>query len=220
MKADLHIHTFYSHDSVNLFTDIERRALIRGIDCIAITDHGRIDGALKAIKVIKKVRVIPGIEFYSEYGHIIALNVEDMITASNGIELLEKIRDANGISILAHPLDNRKKGVKDFKEILPLVDAIEVANSHDPKVDINYIILMKMAEDLNLGITAGSDSHIPDTIGYAYVETNSEDIDGLINDILRRDVKIRFRKVSSRERVKKLLSEALHRARLYRPSPL
>ncbi len=219
MKADLHIHTYYSHDSINTFSDIENMAIRRGIDCIAITDHERIDGALKALKNIYRVKVIPGVEYYTEYGHILALNIENMVKADNTPELIEKIRDNNGLSILAHPLDSRKSGEKDFKEILGLVDAVEVANAHDPKVNINYIILIKMAEDLNLGITAGSDSHIPDTIGYAYIESEGEEIVELIENIMERKVRIRFRKVNSRQRVKKILSEALHKAKLYRPSP-
>jgi len=220
MKADLHIHTFFSHDAINYFNDIEIWAKKRKLDYIAITDHERIDGALKALKSITNVGVIPGIEFYTEYGHLIGINITEKPPKRSSIwDIIDFIKDNNGISILAHPLDKHRSGEKDFKEILNKVDAIEVANSHDPKAELNYIILMKIAEDLNIGVTAGSDSHIPETIGYAYVEDDSEKIEDLIENLLKRRVKIRFRKASSGQKVKKILLEVLHKARLYRPSP-
>ena len=220
MKADLHIHTFYSHDAINTFDEIEFWAKKRRLDYIAITDHERLDSAIKALKNITDIGVIPGIEFYTEYGHLICLNITDKPKRYASImEIIDFVNDNNGISILAHPLDKSRSGKKDFKEILYKVSAIEVANSHDSKIEINYIILMKMAEDLDLGISAGSDSHIPETIGYAYVEDTSENVDDLINNILKRNVRIRFRKANSKQKVKKILLEALHKAKLYRPSP-
>lgn len=222
MKSDLHIHTFYSHDAINTFDEIEKYALSKGLDCIAITDHERLDGALKAIKHITKVSVIPGIEFYTEYGHLIGLNIyKEPHRKLSFYELIDFIRSQNGISIMAHPLDKtrNKTQEKNVMDALRYVDIIEVANAHDPKAKINYIVLSKLAEDLNKGVSAGSDSHIPSTIGYVYIIDDSEDTEGLIENLLRRRVKIYIRIVSVNQRLKKLLYEVVHRARLYRPAP-
>ncbi len=222
MKSDLHIHTFYSHDAINTFSEIEKYALKRGLDCIAITDHERLDGALKAVKQITRIKVIPGIEFYTEYGHLIGLNLYRAPDRKMSFdELIEFIKSQNGVSIMAHPLDNiRNKVDKDLvMNALKKVDMIEVANAHDSKAKINYIVLSKIAEDLDKGISAGSDSHIPTTIGYTYVVDDSEDIENLIENLMKRRVKIYIRTVSLNQRLKKLLYEGLHKARLYRPSP-
>lgn len=223
MKGDLHIHTFYSHDAINTFEEIEKYALMRGLDCIAITDHERLRGAIKATKEITKIKVIPGIEFYTEYGHLIGLNIyKEPNKKMSFDELIDFIKEQNGITIMAHPLDSsRNRADKDLViEALKKVDIIEVANAHDPKAKINYIVLSKMAEDLDKGVSAGSDSHIPSTIGYVYVVDDSEDIEGLIDNMLRRRVNIYIRTVSLNQRVKKLLYEGLHKAKLYRPAPI
>lgn len=222
MKCDLHIHTFYSHDAINTFDEIEKYALSRGLDCIAITDHERLDGALRAAKHMTKINVIPGIEFYTEYGHLIGLNLyKEPDKKLSFHELIEFIKSQDGISIMAHPLDRTRNKIeeKTVMDALRYVDVIEVANAHDPKAKINYIILSKLAEDLNKGVSAGSDSHIPSTIGYVYIVDDSEDTEGLLENLMRRRVKIYIRMVNINQRLKKLLYEGLHRARLYRPSP-
>lgn len=47
MKADLHVHTCYSPDSVLPLETIIQRTQEVELDCIAITDHNTIEGALK-----------------------------------------------------------------------------------------------------------------------------------------------------------------------------
>jgi len=185
MKADLHVHTLYSHDAVITLQELETWSLKRGVDCIAVTDHEEIRGALKAKKNLERIRVIPGVEFYTEYGHIIGLGIEKYPSNRrnmNGLEIVEYIEAEGGLSILAHPLD-------------------------------------RLAEDLGKGITAGSDSHIPETIGYSHVYTDAETIEELLEKIRDRRVRILFRTVTGRQKLKKLFLEALHKARLYRPAP-
>jgi len=222
MKADLHVHTLYSHDAVITLQELETWSLKRGVDCIAVTDHEEIRGALKAKKNLERIRVIPGVEFYTEYGHIIGLGIEKYPSNRrnmNGLEIVEYIEAEGGLSILAHPLDRARGKPNKMEEIVKKVDAIEVANSHDPKAKIHYVVLSKLAEDLGKGITAGSDSHIPETIGYSHVYTDAETIEELLEKIRDRRVRILFRTVTGRQKLKKLFLEALHKARLYRPAP-
>jgi len=47
LKADLHIHTEYSIDCNTPLEQVINRCLKIGINCIAIADHGTIEGALK-----------------------------------------------------------------------------------------------------------------------------------------------------------------------------
>ncbi len=218
MKADLHIHTLYSHDAVITIDEIEKYSLLRGIDCVAITDHETIVGALKTEKNVNKVRVIPGVEFYTEIGHLIGLNIRRYPNNRNRLtwrELIDFIHSEGGVAIVPHPLDKRRGGAG-----LPKrddnINALEVANAHDPNAKHNYIILYKSAEELDLGITAGSDSHIPDTIGLTYLYDDSETIDQLMENILKRNVRVRLQTAHKTQKAKKIFLELLHKAKLYR----
>ena len=46
LKADLHVHTRYSHDSTASLQSIVSRCIETGIQCLAVTDHNTIEGAL------------------------------------------------------------------------------------------------------------------------------------------------------------------------------
>jgi len=220
MKLDLHVHTLYSPDAINNAEDIRRMMKLRGLDGVAITDHDTIKGALKISSLIKEYLIIPGIEISTKYGHIILLNVtrEPPITDDLG-EIRDFTLSENSVMIIAHPLSTFRKS-KYFEKTLEYVDAVEVANSHDHRLKRNYEKLTNICRKYNKGKTAGSDSHIPDTIGYSYITLQSENIDSILEDIKRGDGIIYFKPVSIIHRAKKLFYEALHRARLYRPVPL
>ncbi|HEW93403.1 hypothetical protein DRN84_00175 [Candidatus Geothermarchaeota archaeon] len=220
MRLDLHIHTFYSRDAVNTIDDIIKFARLRGIDGIAITDHNRIDAALKYSKTIDEILVIPGIEVDTRYGHIILLNVHKEPPKTDNLDILKEFaEDENGIMVLAHPYASLFTKRKNVETIIHKVHAVEVANASDFKVDTNFRKLLDLAKRYNIGITAGSDSHIPDTIGYAYIEVESKEVDEIIRDIINRRCKIYYKSVSINLRMKKIFYDILHRARLYRPSP-
>jgi len=78
LKIDLHVHTIYSRDSLITRKDLTFYARKRGLNGVAITDHDRIDGALKIAKETDFL-VIPGIEVSSLNGHIIGLNVSELV---------------------------------------------------------------------------------------------------------------------------------------------
>jgi hypothetical protein len=62
MKADLHIHTYYS-DGLNSPKEILQICKQKGINILSITDHDTIDGYLKAKEIVsKKIKLIPGVE--------------------------------------------------------------------------------------------------------------------------------------------------------------
>jgi len=47
LRADLHVHTYYSLDCGTPLDKIVARCLQLGINCVAIADHHSIAGALK-----------------------------------------------------------------------------------------------------------------------------------------------------------------------------
>ena len=81
MKCDLHVHTSYSYDSWIPPKEMVEAAIKKGVDCLAICDHGEVKGALEAIEYAKgkPILIIPGIEVKSKEGDILALNVKEKI---------------------------------------------------------------------------------------------------------------------------------------------
>jgi predicted metal-dependent phosphoesterase TrpH len=78
ISADLHVHTTFSKDSLITPKDLIFYAKKRGLNAVAVTDHDYLDGAYKIAKETDFL-VIPGMEVSSGDGHIVALNVQELI---------------------------------------------------------------------------------------------------------------------------------------------
>ncbi len=109
----VHVHTYYSYDSLGKPEEIEKAAKKLGIDKVFITDHNN-----DFIKFYKSPLIIPGIEYQDPiYGRVLKLN--------------------NLFLVIAHPNNNRKpeyswrgKYKKDFfYELIDLKDVISEAST-------------------------------------------------------------------------------------------
>ena len=185
LKIDLHVHSRYSRDCSTTFREIVAYAKMRGLDGVAITDHDVIEGALKFAKRDWGIIVIPGIEVSTCAGHILGLNVSEPITPNlTPAETIEKVHDAGGIAVVAHPSAIYKGGVG--LGALPSLraDAVEVINSSVIPFHLLTYLNRKVALKVGLPQTAGSDSHIPETIGLAYTLIHAESsLDEIIESI-------------------------------------
>ena len=186
IKLDLHIHSQYSEDGTGSPKEIIKILQKRGLQGMAITDHNNVEGGLQAQKVAPKdFIVIPGIEISTNKGHIIALNVKENIKKNLSVEeTIEKIIEVGGIPTVPH-LFRSMSGIKInmLKEIYQKISAIEVFNScSDLKTNLKT---MKIAKNFNLGGIGGSDSHVPEYVGYGYTIINSTDfsIDSVLSEI-------------------------------------
>ncbi|MEM1586523.1 MAG: CehA/McbA family metallohydrolase [Candidatus Bathyarchaeia archaeon] len=195
LKIDLHVHTCYSGDSSislkDLFAEIRRKSL----DGVAITDHDTVEGALEACRILFELEpeqrpiIIPGIEVSTKRGHIIGLNVTKTIPRGLSVEeTVERIHEAGGIAIAAHPQTFFKDGIGLNPRVLSLgLDAIEVINSSLFPFKPLVKACEKFAEKHNLPQTAGSDSHVVEAIGLAYtlIEDDEKSVDSIIKSIKR-----------------------------------
>jgi len=186
MKLDLHIHSQYSEDGVGSPKEIIKVLQKKGLQGMAITDHNNVEGGLQAKKVAPKdFIVIPGVEISTNKGHIIALDIKENIEKKLSVEeTIEKIIDIGGVITVPH-LFRSMSGIKVniLKEIHKKISAIEVFNScSDLKTNLKTI---KIAKDFNLGGVGGSDSHIPEYVGYAYTTIDSTDynVDSILSEI-------------------------------------
>jgi predicted metal-dependent phosphoesterase TrpH len=105
----MHLHTLYSDGTASvreLLDWVERHT---DLDLIAVTDHERIDGALRAAEIHAagdySYDMVVGEEITTRRGHLLALFVTERIPALRPLpETLERVHEQGGIAIAAHPL--------------------------------------------------------------------------------------------------------------------
>ncbi|BDZ70553.1 PHP domain-containing protein [Methanobacterium petrolearium] len=168
MKYDLHTHTKYSPDGFIEPKKIVKTAMRRGLSGIAITDHDTIKGSGKVKKYeTDEFQVICGSEISTERGEVIGLFLSDEIKSHTFLEVVDQIKEQDGIVVLPHPFDNiRKNGVNLSKKEVKLVDCIEIYNSRCLRQKYNDDA-WKFAKNNDLMYVAGSDAHFAREVGNA-----------------------------------------------------
>jgi len=185
LKIDLHVHSKYSIDSANSIDSIIHRCIQEKIDGFALTDHDTMRG-LEEVKKSDQVLIIPGVEISAKGAHIICLNPTKLVNAKLSIkDTVDQIHSQGSLAILAHPFSLPKSWVHTNTIFKNKFDGIETKNSSQLPFHLMEKYNIKLAESLNLPKTAGSDSHIPETIGKAYtiIDTASKNIDDIIKAI-------------------------------------
>jgi predicted metal-dependent phosphoesterase TrpH len=173
LKADLHVHTRYSEDSISPPEKIVEHCLKVGIDCLAITDHNEISGAFE-IKRIAPFKVILGEEILTSQGEIIGYFLTEKIPPHlSPEETVARIKAQGGLACIPHPYDRFRSGAKlrnhALDKILPEIDLIEVFNSRTMLLRDSARAL-EFAQKHALPGTAGSDAHIVQEVGSTYME--------------------------------------------------
>jgi hypothetical protein len=167
-KVEFHCHTNASKDCLVKPADLATEASRRGIDCLIITDHNRIDGALQA-QGAAGGRVVVGEEIMTTRGELLAAFVRELVPAHlEPLETIARLRDQGAFISVSHPFDLQRHGwhLDDLLEIAPLVDAIEIFNARCLDARMNE----KAAEFTRLHQltgTAGSDAHTLGELGQA-----------------------------------------------------
>lgn len=172
LKADLHSHTHYSRDSITSPEQYVRRCLKLGINCVAVTDHNSIDGAL-AVRRIAPFKVIIADEIKTADGELTGLFLKEAVPPGlTPEETIERVKAQGGLVSLPHPFDRiRREPLRDRarQRILRDLDVIEVFNSRTTFRSDNERA-RRLAEELGLPMGAGSDAHSPWELGTTYVE--------------------------------------------------
>jgi predicted metal-dependent phosphoesterase TrpH len=172
MKADLHIHTCYSPDCNLSLESIIHRCGELGIDCVAVTDHNTIEGALK-MKQMAPFLVIIGEEVMSLDGEIIGYFLtEEIPTGLPAEEVVHRIKAQGGLVCLPHPFDGFGRfplTPSKRDALLSEIDIIEVFNARSLSPSCSRKARALVQQNGFLA-SAGSDAHAPREVGKAYVE--------------------------------------------------
>ena len=187
IKADLHVHTTYSKDSLITPKDLVYYAKKRGLNAVAVTDHDQLEGARKIAKETDFL-IIPGMEVSSRDGHIVALNVQELIPKGlSAIETVERIHKAGGVAIACHPYVYFKGCLRD--NVCATFDAIEVINARAFPFKSSVKKAEQTAKKLGLSRVAGTDAHYGPQIGYAYtvIEAAEPSVEAITKAIVEGD---------------------------------
>ena len=131
---DLHCHTAASFDSLADPVKVVTAAAARGLTHLVITDHDRIDGALRARDAAPAgCTVIVGEEIRTIEGDLIAAYLErPVLPGMSAVETIAAIRDQGGLVGVPHPFDRFRGSLAKSAElasIASLIDWIEVHNA-------------------------------------------------------------------------------------------
>lgn len=172
LKADFHIHTAYSMDCDTSLEDIVSRCLETGINCIAIADHGTIEGGLKMQSLAPFPVIVAG-EILTLQGEIMGMFLKEGVPNGLPIEqAISRVRAQGALVCLPHPFDPLRGLRLDSKRLEALVeqiDIIEAFNARTPLLRYSTIA-QAFARKYDILETAGSDAHTLNEIGNTYVE--------------------------------------------------
>ena len=175
-KADFHMHTHHSADSLSRVEDVLAAAMKRGLSAIAITDHDGIEGAKEAQKIARAqklpLQVIVGEEVRTDAGDLLAYFVKKRIAPGKLEDVLAEVKAQGAVCAAAHPYDFARHGM-DLQGLAPgileKIDALEVFNARVPLASQNARA-MGFALKHRKTLLAGSDAHHPSEVGRAYAE--------------------------------------------------
>lgn len=170
LRVDLHAHTRRSLDATTAPADLVERALETGLDRIAVTDHGEIEGAWEARELAPDL-VIVGQEVRCRcrtelIGLFLTERIPDRLPLE---EVAARIRDQGGAIYAPHPFAYAWGGRRRAARTLALADMVEAFNGRAFLGRWNRLA-RQAARLRGLPSGAGSDAHFPSEIGRAWTE--------------------------------------------------
>jgi predicted metal-dependent phosphoesterase TrpH len=181
----------WSGDSTTTPDELEQAVVESGIDVLCITDHNAVVGALELAGRLP-CRVVVGEELRTHAGEIIGLFLSERVPFGvSPREAAERIRAQDGVVYVPHPFDPMRRNLAEpaLLELTAagLIDAVEVLNAKTSLRSLNERAA-QFAAAHGLAAGAGSDAHVPDALGSAYVEMPDFDGPASFLDALRHGV--------------------------------
>jgi predicted metal-dependent phosphoesterase TrpH len=184
MRVDLHVHTYpASSCSTIAYRDLIARCREQRLGAVALTNHGdvddnrRLEGPLAEVGTV----LVHGVEISTLCG--------DFLVYSPDLEYLAGFRDVQAVPaagtiaehaavVWAHPAAGGGRSGSIYysslaEQVSMLIDAVEVWNGN--WTDDQYVdTAARIAHDLGLPATGGSDAHRADRIGRCATEIEGD----------------------------------------------
>lgn len=168
-RVELHCHSCFSPDSLVRLKDLLSTCRQKGIDRVAITDHGTMAGALLA-KELDPEMVILGEEIETTQGELLGyFMTEEIPQGLPPQEVVARLRSQGAFISVAHPFDpNRGSHWQpgQLEALLPDLDGIEVFNARCVREAYNEKARLFAERNHKAGL-AGSDAHSLKELGKA-----------------------------------------------------
>ncbi|NPA86088.1 MAG: PHP domain-containing protein [bacterium] len=202
MLADLHTHTTCS-DGLLTPRELVLHARQKGIKVVAVTDHETSKGGLLAAACSPRdMLVVPGMEYsLCSEAHILVLGVQEQLVLQYRplLEFLEWCKEQQYFTVLAHPFGKyafMKFSATDSKEVLKLVDAVEVANGTAGPLCAYRTLLWATNLPKNKAWTAGSDAHVAAALGTAglWLKELPRNFDELLDVLKKKEFSVKINK--------------------------
>ena len=180
-RADMHLHSLWSDGTASVREILDHVEHATDLDVIAITDHERVDGALRAAELHGagdySFDLVVGEEVTTRRGHVLALFISERIPALRPLdETLRAVHAKGGLAVAAHPLAplplsvgrRSLRRVRDHAHEDVYFDALELFNPshagrtrHGARMELN-------AAELGLPGVGNSDAHVLEGIGTGF----------------------------------------------------
>lgn len=176
--VDLHCHTSASFDSLASPEAVVKAATTRGITHLAITDHDRIEGALRARDAAPDgLTVIVGEEVKTADGDLIALFLESAVSPGRPArETIAEIRDQGGLVGIPHPFDRHRGSMLNDPRLEAIGGLVDWVEAHNARVvgGSGNERAATFARELGLPGIAVSDAHSSLEVGVAYTALDGD----------------------------------------------
>ena len=209
MQLDLHMHTKYSFDCNMEPEKIVKVAKARGLDGIAITDHNTTEGAYEVQKYAASngLLVIIGEEIATTAGDVIGLFIKESIVNENPVEAIDEIKRQGGIAVLPHPFTRHLSIEEKVARKLDACEGFNARHAREKILDNSYgeAHIREFAQQYDLSLTAGSDSHFYREIGRARTIVPASSLEEAKDAILKGNTALMGRKSSPFNRLGSVL---------------
>ena len=176
LRMEMHLHTQYSIDSYLKLDTIIKVCQKKGINAVAVTDHGTIEGAERLREKIEKknakIKVITGEEIFTSKGEVIGLFLKERIPYLLSPEdTIRRIKKQGGLVYIPHPFIPFMANClgEELYEFSKEIDIVEVFNARS-FFRRSGERASQFAQDNGIVTAAGSDAHFASEIGNAYME--------------------------------------------------
>jgi predicted metal-dependent phosphoesterase TrpH len=170
LRADLHLHSIFSHDGRSSLEALIERSRECGLDRIALTDHNTVEGALELARMAPELTIV-GEEVKTREGEVIGLFITEYLAPYQTPEdVMDLIHEMGGLTYLPHPLDRRRSHFRP-ERIVEVADRIDIIETYNPWCDAAAnAAAARLANDLGKVAATGSDAHAVQELGRSWME--------------------------------------------------
>jgi predicted metal-dependent phosphoesterase TrpH len=173
-RMDLHVHSSSSGDNDADLEEVIERAVQRGLNGIAVTEHYSYAASEPVERLRQKFRgsivLVRGVEFSAAEGHCLVFGADtDRLDIRHAPvrEVVRRVTEAGGVVIPSHPYRS-VNSLGDLVLDLEGIGGLEGCNGAN--LHAMNVRAIEIAARLRLPFTGGSDAHAASEVGSCYTE--------------------------------------------------